>query len=95
MNVNDARAVANDQELVEGIFKLGARYYVRTPTYHYLGTLVAVTPYVYVLRDHGTVFESGPFKDLFGGKPKDYQPHEGSAEILIDRAGTTLDRFAK
>lgn len=93
-NIEAARVVANDQELAEGVFRLGAKYYVRTPTYAYVGKLVAVTPMVYVLEDSETVFESGTFKDFFSGKAADSQPHEGSSgECVIDRAGAVLVRF--
>jgi hypothetical protein len=91
-----ARAVANDQELAEGVFRLGARYFVRTPTYHYTGTLTAVTPMVFVLDDCATVFESGPFPEFYrskGSSGTDVQPHEGAGETLIDRAGAVLTRF--
>jgi hypothetical protein len=90
-----ARAVANDQELAEGVFRLGARYFVRTPTYHYTGRLTAVTPMVFVLEDVATVFESGPFPEFYrsGGQGTDVQPHVGAGETLIDRAGAVLTRF--
>lgn len=93
-NIEAARAVANDQELAEGVFRIGSKYYIRTPTYAYVGKLVAVTPMVYVLEDSETVFDSGPFKDLFAGNPQTSEKHEGSSgECIIDRAGAVLVRF--
>lgn len=91
-----ARAVATDAELQEGVFQLGARYFVRTPTYHYVGTLTAVTPMVYVLDDCSTVFETGPFPEFYaskGLKATDIQDHTGAGETVIDRAGAVLTRF--
>ena len=94
MTPADARAVANDQELAEGVFRLGAKYYIRTPTYAYVGKLVAVTPMVYVLHESETVFETGTFAEFFAGRASDSQPHAGSSgECIIDRAGAVLVRF--
>jgi hypothetical protein len=95
MDKADARAVANDAELAEGVFRLGERYFVRTPTYHYTGRLTAVTPMVYVLEDCATVFESGPFPAFYasGGVGADVQAHTGAGETLVDRAGAVLTRF--
>lgn len=93
--INEARAVATDQELIEGVFRLGAKYYVRTPTYAYVGILEAVTPMVYVFaRGSATVFDTGPFPEFFKGKGGDIQPHEGGFELLIDRAGAVLVRMS-
>lgn len=92
---DEARAVVTDQELAEGVFKLGAKYYVRTPTYAYLGILEAVTPMVYVFAaGSSTVFETGPYPDFFKGRGGDIQPHEGAFELLVDRAGAVLVRMA-
>ena len=91
----EARAVVMDQELAEGVFKLGAKYYVRTPTYAYIGILEAVTPMVYVFATgSATVFETGPFPQFFKGKGGDIQPHVGAFELLIDRAGAVLVRMS-
>lgn len=93
--INEARAVATDQELAEGVFRLGAKYYVRTPTYAYVGILEAVTPMVYVFATGAsTVFDTGPFPAFFAGKGGDIQPHEGGFELLIDRAGAVLVRMS-
>lgn len=93
-NIKAARAVANDQELAESVFRLGAKYYVRTPTYAYVGVLTAVTPMVYVLEDSETVFETGEYAAFFSGKATDSQKHSGSSgECIIDRAGAVLVRF--
>jgi hypothetical protein len=93
MNVNDAREVAADGELSEGIFKIGAKYYIRTPTLHYTGTLNSVTGTVFVFTDTATVYESGTYKEFFSGKGKDVQKHEGAFEMVIDRGGTALIRM--
>ena len=92
---DEARAVVTDQELAEGVFRLGSRYYVRTPTYAYVGVLEAVTPMVYVFAvGSATVFDTGPFPAFFKGSGGDIQPHEGAFELLIDRAGAVLVRMS-
>lgn len=93
--VDEMRAVAADQELIEGVFHIGSRYCITTPTWIYIGTLRGVTPMVYIFSDTETVYETGPWKDLFAGKPQSSQKHDGAAEMLVDRAGCTLQRFAK
>lgn len=93
-NIEAARVVVNEQEIAENVFRLGAKYYIRTPTYAYVGKLVAVTPMVYVLENSETVFETGNFADFFKGNATDSQKHEGSSgECIIDRAGAVLVRF--
>ncbi len=94
-NKDEARAVVTDQELAEGVFKLGVKYYVRTPTYAYVGVLEAVTPMVYVFATgSSTVFDTGPYSEFFQGRGGDVQPHEGGFELLIDRAGAVLVRMS-
>ena len=95
MNITDARSIATDYELENGIFQLGAKYYVRTPTFHYTGILKIVTPTVFVFENTATVYESGNYKSFFAGNPKDSQPHEGAGEMVIDRGGTALIRMLK
>lgn len=93
--VNEARAVATDQELAEGVFRIGSKYYVRTPTYAYMGILEAVTPMVFVFATgSSTVFDTGPYPEFFQGKAADAQVHEGAFEMLIDRAGAVLVRMS-
>lgn len=90
----EARAVVTDRELAEGIFRIGAKYYIRTPTYAYVGVLEAVTPMVYVFATgSATVFETGPYSEFFNGKGWDVQYHEGGFELIIDRAGAVLVRM--
>lgn len=93
MNVADGRAISTDLELESGIFKLGAKYYIRTPTFHYLGVLKTVTPTVFVFENTATVYESGEYKSFFAGKGKDVQEHIGAHEMVIDRGGTSLIRM--
>lgn len=93
MSIDDARSIATEQELMEGVFRIGSKYAIRTPTFHYEGVLTAVTPMVYVFKDHSTVFDSGRFVDYFNGNPQDASPHTGSEELIIDRAGAVLIRF--
>jgi hypothetical protein len=96
MNKRDAQAVATDMELAEGVFRIGSRYHVRTPTYQYIGQLDAVTPTVFVFSRSATVYETGPY-DVFyassGLKGRDVQPHVGALELIVDRAGTVLHRM--
>lgn len=82
-------AVLADTEIEAGLWHFGAWYYVRTPTLHYTGRLVAVSASVLVLDDVATVYESGALTTFFGGKRKgrDEQPHVGGAELILDRAG--------
>lgn len=90
----DARAVAADQELAEGVFRIGARYYIRTPTYHYVGVLTAVTPMCFVLSEHSTVFETGAFPQFFKtGRGTNHEDHVGALECTIDRAGAHTMRL--
>lgn len=92
---DEVRAVVTDQELAEGVFRLGSKYYVRTPTYAYVGVLEAVTPMVFVFAvGSATVFDTGPFGTFFRGEGGDIQPHEGAFELLIDRAGAVLVRMS-
>jgi hypothetical protein len=93
MNIADGRAISTDMELENGIFKLGAKYYIRTPTFHYIGVLKAVTPTVFVFESTATVYESGDYKSFFAGKGKDIQYHEGAFEMVIDRGATSLIRM--
>lgn len=89
-----ARQVAADQEQEQVDIPLHARYYVRTPTFHYFGTLVAVTAYVFVFKDHSTILESGPLPDLFkNGKAAEAQDHTGAGPMYVDRAGSVLIRM--
>lgn len=90
MNKNDTRSVVTDMELENGIFKEGTKYYIRTPSLHYTGTLRAVTPTVFLFTDSATVYESGTYKEFFRGRGKDIQPHEGAGDMVVDRAGTVL-----
>lgn len=90
MNKNDMKAVTADSELIESVFRPGARYYVRTPTYHYTGTLVAVTGLVFVFENVSTVFASGELQEFFKtGKGKNEEAH-GKGRAIIDRAGAGL-----
>lgn len=90
MSKNDTRSVVTDMELENGIFKEGAKYYIRTPSLHYIGTLRAVTPTVFLFTATATVYESGTYKEFFSGGGKDIQPHEGAGDMVVDRAGTVL-----
>lgn len=90
MNQNDTRNVVTDMELEGGIFKIGTKYYVRTPSLHYTGTLKGVTGTVFLFGDTATVYESGTYGDFFKGRGKDIQPHEGAGDMVVDRAGTVL-----
>lgn len=93
MSSNDvvvARQVESDMEVERGIFKIGSRYHVRTPTYQYTGRLVAVTGTVFMFEDTATVYETGPYPEFYAGRPRDSQPHEGAGEMIVDRAGTVL-----
>lgn len=83
--------ILNDNELEAGIWEIGAHYYIRTPSYHYTGTLVGVTSSVFVLEDSATVFESGAFPQFFAGKGKgtDEQKHAGAGRLIVDRAGAS------
>lgn len=81
------RVVAYDLELERGTFPPG-RYYIKTPTFHYLGTLEYVAMNVYVFRDVSTVFDSGPYDALRAGKPKNAQFL--TERMIFDRAGTNL-----
>lgn len=92
MTIN-IRSVSNDLELESGIFKIGEKYYIRTPTFHYTGILRAVTPTVFLFDSTATVYESGAYKDFFAGKAKDIQKHEGAGEMIVDRGGTILVRM--
>lgn len=93
MAVNVDRSVSNDIELESGIFKLGEKYYIRTPTFHYIGILRAVTPTVFLFDATSTVYESGPYRAFFAGGGKDIQVHEGAGEMVVDRGGTVLIRM--
>lgn len=96
MNKREAQAVATDMELTEGVFLIGARYHVRTPTYQYIGRLLAVTPTVFVFSESATVYETGPYTEFYrssGTKGRDVQPHVGALELIVDRAGTVLHRM--
>ncbi len=96
--LNNARAVATDMELENGSFVQGERYYIRTPTYHYVGTLVALTPMVFVLRDAATIFETGPIGEFLqskGEKYSDGNKHDAIEETCVDRAGSVAMRFKR
>ena len=90
----DAYFVETDMHLEEGVFEVGARYYIRTPTYQYVGTLMAVTGSVFVFSETATVYETGSYADFFSGKGKDVQPHGPKAgSQILDRAGTALQKI--
>jgi hypothetical protein len=96
MNKSDAQTVAMDMELSEGVFRIGSRYHVRTPSYQYIGRLLAVTPTVFVFAESATVYETGPYPEFYrssGTKGRDVQPHVGALELIVDRAGTVLHRM--
>jgi len=96
MNKSDAQTVAMDMELSEGVFRIGSRYHVRTPSYQYIGRLLAVTPTVFVFAESATVYETGPYSEFYrssGTKGRDVQPHVGALELIVDRAGTVLHRM--
>jgi hypothetical protein len=85
----------NDVEFEMGVFVIGKRYYVRTPTYHYTGRLSLFTGSVFVFEEASTVYESGPYEEFFqtGGRPQsggDVQPHVGAGRLIIDRGGSVL-----
>jgi hypothetical protein len=90
---NEMRDVVADSELQMGIFVEGAKYHIRTPTYQYIGTLVALTGTVFVFKDTATVYETGNYKDFYAGKGKRVEKHEGAEEMIIDRGGTVLHRM--
>ena len=81
--------VLNDNEIEAGVWVFGAWYYVRTPTFHYTGRLVGASASVLILEDAATLFETGPYKTFFSGKRKgkNEQVHEGSGDLMVDRAG--------
>lgn len=96
MNKREAQTIAADQELSEGVFRIGSRYHVRTPSYQYVGRLEAVTATVFVFSNSATVYETGPYPEFYkssGLKGRDVQPHEGALELIVDRAGTVLHRM--
>jgi len=96
MNKSDAQTVAMDMELSEGVFRIGSRYHVRTPSYQYIGRLLAVTPTVFVFAESATVYETGPYPEFYrssGTNGRDVQPHVGALELIVDRAGTVLHRM--
>ena len=90
-----ARAIASDMELEQGVFVIGAKYHIRTPTYQYLGTLEAVTHTVFLFSDTATVYQTGEYKDFYAGRGSDVQKHEGAGEMIVDRGGTVLHRLLK
>lgn len=95
-NQQATREVLTDLGLEAGLYKIGRRYHIRTLSYQYTGTLVAVDALVYLFKDTATVYETGEYKNFFesgGRKAKDVQPHTGGGEMLIDRAGVVLQLF--
>lgn len=92
------KSVTCDQELEGGIFIVGERYHIRTPSYQYLGTLVACTGTVFAFEDTATVYETGPYPEFYGSGGKGgtrVEPHTGAGEMIVDRAGTVLHRLLK
>lgn len=88
-------SVITDGELEEGVFKIGARYHIRTPTYQYLGKLEAVTGAVFVFSDTSTVYATEAYPAFYSGKGGDIEPHVGAGEMIVDRIGTVLHRMLK
>lgn len=86
----DFRELAADIELENGVFKLGQKYHIRTPTYQYLGELAAVTGTVFVFKNTATVYETGPYPKFYKGEGSDIQQHSGAGQMVVDRAGTVL-----
>jgi hypothetical protein len=92
----EALKIESDRELEEGVFEIGARYFVRTPSFFYMGTLTAVTGSVFVFTNTSTVYDTGPYPAMFAsGKGQDEQPHTGAGEMILDRGGTVLQRLLK
>lgn len=64
--------------------ELGKVYHISTVQFAYRGTLVAVTPDYYVLRDATNVFDTGPLKaymtQTFKGSSE-----EKSGDVLVER----------
>lgn len=91
------RTIITGEELENGLFKIGSRYHIRTPTYQYTGTLEAVTGTVFMFSSSATVYETGPYPEFYGsgGRTGDVQPHEGAGELIVDRGGTVLHRLLK
>ena len=84
-------SVETDRELEEGVFQIGARYCVMTPTFFYLGILAAVTGSVLVLTDVYTVSSTGGDLDaFFAGRAGDVKKHPSPSRTIIDRGGSVL-----
>lgn len=92
------RTVITGEELENGLFRIGSRYHIRTPTYQYAGTLEAVTGTVFMFSDTATVYDTGPYPQFYGSGGRDgadVQPHVGAGELIVDRGGTVLHRLLK
>lgn len=90
----DAMNVVHDMEMETGVFRENEWYYIRTPTYHYVGVLKAVTPSVFVLEKSSTVYESGAYAGFFAGAVQGrIEEHVGSFELVIDRGGSVAFRI--
>lgn len=87
--------VVTDSELEGGIFKIGAKYHIRTPSYQYIGTLQAVTEDSFMFSDTATVYDTGPYPEFYAGGGNDIQKHEGAGEMVLNRGGVVLHRFLK
>lgn len=85
-------AVSADMQLEKGIFRIGHKYYVMTPSYHYVGILEHVDGDSIVLTDCSIVFESGPYDKFFAGEGTDVQKLL-SKRTIIDRGGSALHEW--
>lgn len=95
VSVSELREVETDKELETGIFYLGRYYHIRTPTYQYLGALVAISGTVFKFVDTATVHETGPYESFYGDlSPRDCQYHSNTRSLIVDRAGTVLHELS-
>lgn len=76
---------------MNGAYKLGANYFIRTVTHHYTGKLVAIHEHELVFTDAAWIADDGRFSDaLLTGSFDEVEPFPDGACTIIGR-GSVLD----
>lgn len=75
----------------KGRWKVGQNYFIRTVTYHIVGTLIEVTPKELWFKDASWVADDGRFMQAIrDGKLNEVEPFPDHAEVPVGR-GALID----
>lgn len=78
----------NAQSSVAHPWKIGSNYFIRTVTFHYTGTLVAIYASELVLKDAAWIADDGRFADAMKSESfAEVEPFPDDREVIIPRGG--------